>query len=93
MQFIYEYKRYIYDIVENFSFAVEANSIKEAICKIVIEHHSIEGNNNSERMKNADSFVMSKYGEKWGGIEVLDSINPLGSSDNALYRISKIYQR
>lgn len=92
MKYKYDYKRYMYDIEEYFSYTVEANSIKEAICKIVIEQHGITGKNEYERIENANKFITKKIGNDWQGQEVFDKINPLGTSDTALYRIDRIYQ-
>ncbi len=88
----YHYKRYMNGLEDNLSHKIKANTDKEALLKIVIEHQGIIGKDETERLKNAEEFVANKAGDNWDNERVFDSINPLGSSDYALYRIDEIVE-
>ncbi len=88
----YSYKIYMNGYEENLSFIISAKSEKEALIKIIIDHHGIDGLNENEKKINAENFILTKIGDEREIAKVLDRINPLGSSDFALYRIDKIIE-
>lgn len=89
-QYEYFYKRYMNEFEDYFSFIISANSKKDAYRKIVYEHNGILGQDENEKNNRAEEFIVKKIGKKWSVSLALGRMNPLGSSDTALYRIDKI---
>jgi len=88
-QYEYFYKRYMNEFEDYFSFVISANSKKNAYRKIVFEHNGILGKDENEKYNKAEEFIVKKIGKKWSVALALGRMNPLGSSNTALYRIDK----
>ncbi len=90
--FKYYYKRYMNGMEENLSYKIKAKSEKDALLKIIIDHQGFFGKDETEKLKKAEEFVFNKTVVDWEIEKALDCINPLGTSDLALYRIDDIIE-